>query len=252
MIDLPINPPQKTPQRGFSLIELTIVLIVVALLSGGLMLSLSSQQAQVQTSEAQGQQELATEALLGFAMSNGRLPCPADPGIATGSGAGDEAIVCSPSDCSTGEKICSREYGTLPWRTLALKETDPWGNRFTYFVGREFANPLSLNELSNGQRARFSIDTKGRANIEDGAGHVIAGEIPAVIVSHGKRAEGAYQPSGTQVAGAIGNEAENADADLTFIFHTPTESAADKFDDLVTWIIPTVLKSRMVAVGKLP
>jgi len=32
------------------------------------------------------------------------------------------------------------------------------------------------------------------------------------------------------------------------VSHTPTES----FDDLVAWIVPSILKSRLVAVGKLP
>jgi hypothetical protein len=76
----------------------------------------------------------------------------------------------------------------------------------------------------------------------------IASDIPAVIISHGNHSAGAYQPSGAQLPGATGDEAENANGTQTFISHAPTDS----FDDLVIWIIPTVLKSRMVSVGKLP
>ncbi len=69
---------------GFSLIELAIVLFIVSLLIGGLLMPLSAQ------NEIRGRQEtdkaLANirEALIGFAVVNGRLPCPAVASIPTG------------------------------------------------------------------------------------------------------------------------------------------------------------------------
>lgn len=248
---MPSSPPQalsSKSHRGFSLVELAIVLIVVALISSGLLVSLSSQRNLAENKDAQQQQEIIVEAILGFAMSAGRLPCPADPTQATTAGAGSEEMQCTPIDCSTSDRICRIEHGVLPWRTLGLQETDPWSSRLTYFVGREFSNPLTQAEKDNGLRVRFTLDTIGRANIQDGSGQAIASEIPAVIVSHGSRTAGGYLSSGSKLAGAKGDEDENADADLTFITHTPNDS----FDDVVTWINPSILKSRMVAVGKLP
>jgi hypothetical protein len=58
----------------------------------------------------------------------------------------------------------------------------------------------------------------------------------------------AYQPTGNRLAVGIDDELENADADLTFVARIPSDS----FDDLVTWIVPSILKSRMVAAGRLP
>ena len=229
-------------QKGFSLVELTIVLVIVALLSGGLMMTLSSQRNQAQNNEALSQLQLINDALLGFAMTNGRLPCPADPGIATASGAGSEDKPAAPNPA------CNREHGVVPWQTLGIKESDPWGNRFTYFVGHEFADPLSNAEIANGLRTRFTLSTAGRANILDGLGQTVASNIPSVIVSHGSQGAGAYQSDGGKLSGSVGDEAKNADADLSFVSHTPTSN----FDDLVSWIVPTVLMSRMVAVGKLP
>ena len=48
--------------------------------------------------------------------------------------------------------------------------------------------------------------------------------------------------------GAAGDELENADADLTFIAGQPSNN----FDDLLTWVVPSILKSKMVAAGRLP
>jgi len=50
------------------------------------------------------------------------------------------------------------------------------------------------------------------------------------------------------LAGAAGDESENADADLTFIAGQPSNN----FDDLLTWVVPSILKSKMVAAGRLP
>ena len=247
----PEHRPTRTVTRqfGFSLAELAIVLIVVALLTSGLLVGLSSQRNQAANKDSVHQQEIILEAIMGFAMSSGRLPCPADPTIATANGAGNED--CSPADCNATnpDRICRLEHGVIPWKSLGIQETDPWGNRFTYFVGREFSNPITQAEKDSGKRTRFTLETVGRANIQDGTGQAVASEIPAVIISHGSRSAGGYQSTGIKLGGSSSvDEDENADPDLAFIFHTPTEN----FDDLVTWVIPTILKSRLVAVGKLP
>jgi len=238
----------KVMHSGFSLVELAIVLLIVALLTGGLLLGISGQRNVAENADAQRQLETIREALLGFAMANGRLPCSANPMIATTGGAGSEEWACSPVDCSTTDRVCSREFGSIPWNTLGLPETDPWNSRFTYFVGKEFANPITQTEKNNGVRTRFRLDTEGRANIEDGAGNRIASKIPAVIVSHGSRNFGAYQSPGNQIPGAAGDELENANSTLTFVSRTP----GNDFDDLLIWVAPGVLMAKMVAAGRLP
>lgn len=239
-------------QQGFSLVELAVVLIVVALLSSGALYGISSQHRQMQLDESANQAGIAREAIIGFAMSAGRLPCPADPSIPSRNGGGKEEVICTPGGCdpkSVGcECTCKYEHGVIPWQTLAIAETDPWGNRMTYFSGREFSNPISYDDEIKGIKARFTLETIGRANIQNESGSNIASDIPAVIVSHGARSYGAYTNEGQQIAGATGHELTNASATLTFVSMSPT----DLFDDQVTWIIPTLLKSRMVSVGRLP
>ncbi|MGB4227527.1 MAG: type II secretion system protein [Candidatus Dechloromonas phosphoritropha] len=248
---------QQQRVRGFSLVELAIVLVIVALLTSGLLLGISAQRSATENTDAQRQLENIREALLGYAMANGRLPCPADPSTPLSNGGGGEAINCLTPGCplppgapagTPADNTCSLEFGVLPSRTLGVTEADPWGNRLTYFAGLEFSRPLSWDEIKSGRRSRFSLETDGRAKIEDGANHPVASNLPAVIVSHGSRAAGAWQPTGKQLPGATGDELENANATLLFISRTPS----DTFDDLVMWISPSILKAKMVAAGRLP
>jgi prepilin-type N-terminal cleavage/methylation domain-containing protein len=72
-------PSAKVIQSGFTLVELTMVLIIVALLSTGLLFGVSAQRSIAENAEAQRLLENNREVLLGFAITRGRLPCPASP-----------------------------------------------------------------------------------------------------------------------------------------------------------------------------
>ncbi len=234
------TPPHRN--NGFSLVELAIVLVIVALLTSGLLLGISAQRNAAENIDAQRQLETIREALTGFALTRGRLPCPAVANLAN-------------TDVNAGLENCAQQHGVLPWATLGLPETDPWGNRFTYFASSKFTAQLTAGAqssftLSTGDPNATPPDNAGTANIKASSGSAsnVASDLPAVVVSHGSRGAGAWQPSGTQLPGAAGDELENADADLTFIAGQPSNS----FDDLLTWVVPSILKSKMVAAGRLP
>jgi prepilin-type N-terminal cleavage/methylation domain-containing protein len=228
--------PLPLRQTGFTLVELAIVLIIVALLSTGLIFGLSAQRDNAERADAQRQLESIREALLGFAISNGRLPCPALSTLAN-------------TDTNAGVENCASQYGVIPWVSLGIRETDAWSNRFTYFASDKFTGALAAGNLASFTLATGILPDNDRtATIKDANGINIALEIPAVIVSHGSKAAGAYQPTGNKLADGSGDEAENSDADLSFVSRLPNDS----YDDLVVWIVPSILKSRMVAAGRLP
>ncbi len=233
------SPPSPHRQPGFTLIELAIVLVIVALLTSGLLMGISAQRITAENADAQRQLENIREALLGFAMANGRLPCPADPALTIAD------ATLGTEDRPNASSPCNRIYGVVPWVTLSLPEADPWGRRFTYFANASFTAPLAAGAL-----ASFTLSTAGNANIKDTAasGSNIASNLPAVVVSHGSNGLGAWQTNGVQLGGAAGDELENANSTLTFVAHTPSNG----FDDLVVWIVPGILNARMVAAGRLP
>lgn len=223
--------------RGFTLIELAISLAIVGLLLTMFIVPLGTQFDQRRISDTQKQLDLITEAILGFAVANGRLPCPAVAATAnTVAGAGTE---------NRAAGACVSANGVLPWATLGLPETDAWGRRFTYHVTASMgADP------TGGLQASFTLATNGDGTVKSAAvgGVNVATNVVAVIVSHGKNGLGAYQPTGVQLAGAAGDELENANADVNFVSKLPDPS----FDDIVAWVSPNVLKSRMVAANRLP
>ncbi|HEX6734774.1 MAG TPA: type II secretion system protein [Azonexus sp.] len=235
------RPPH--PAAGFSLVELAIVLVVFALLAGGLMMTLTTQQEVHRLSEVRRQLADIREALLGYAVANGRLPPPADPALPSGMvGAGtiDEARVA----------------GVLPWATLGLPETDPWGQRFSYRIAARFADPTSAATVPGcapdptppaPAQASFALCSKGDITVTDGAAN-IATQLPAIVLSHGRNGLGGFGRDGLARAGAAGDELENADADGDFV----SRAHSPDFDDETAWIPLTILMSRMIAAGRLP
>lgn len=222
------------PTAGFSLVELAVVLVIVGLLTSGIMVSLSAQQDLRHVSDTQRQLNDIREALLGFAAAYGRLPCAATPTIASG-------------QAGAGKEVATLGEGVLPWADLGLPETDAWGHRYTYRVKPQWCDPPPAPSQSS-----FTLADTGNITVSDGATD-IAIQLPVIVVSHGRNGRGSYQPNGIQVAGAAGDEAENADGNSTFISHPATGTGSgNEFDDLTTWLPQAILLNRMVAVGKLP
>lgn len=240
--------PRRT--TGFTLIEMAMVLLIVGLLLGGLLVPLTAQMEQRNISDTQKALSEIKEAITGYALANGQLPCPAVPTTPTGQAS---AGIARTPPC-TG----ANSTGVLPWATLGVSETDAWGRRYTYRVTDYFADSIASATYgcvpsTPPSLSSFALCSSGTLNVLSAAsgGVTIAGNVPAIIISHGKNGAGAYTPQGTQLAvGSNADEQENSDgnADTNYVNHTPTST----FDDWVVWISPNILLNRMVAAGKLP
>lgn len=241
--------PLRKYAGGFSLIELSVAIIVIALLLGSLLVPLSTQVDQRRYAETEKQLEQIREAVIGFALANRYLPCPA---VSATNGSEDR-------DTSTGQ--CTdvggnpKRDGFVPWVTLGVTPNDAWNNFIRYSVDPDFArsDPDFFFTLSSAGDIR--VRTRDQAGTLVDLTNV---EIPAVILSHGENGFGATSLAGvarTVPGGWSGDESDNASNTTLFYFRTRTEVTTvtgGEFDDVVTWISLNQLFARMVSAGRLP
>jgi len=216
-------------QQGFNLIELSIVIVIIGLLIGGLVTPLSTQQAVAKRKSTEVQLQEIHDALLGFAARTGRLPCPA---TAASSG------LASPN---TATAACTSYSGFVPAATMGLSGPVD-GN--TLLVD-EWLNPIRYTLSATGGGAYSSAITLGLAPDLQVCGQsactsVLAAAAVAVVFSTG--ADGTTTASTDQL--------ENTDADVIFVTRTVSEATGAEFDDQLVWMSPNTLAYQLVRSGR--
>lgn len=247
-------------QTGFTLIEMALALLIMGLVVGGGLNLMSSQMESQKLKETQAILEEAKNALIGFAVANKRLPCPA-----SATSLGQESFAVG-GDKNNG--LCSNFYnGFLPAAALGLSPTDEqgyatdaWGiapNRIRYAVTK--ANASAFTQVNGMKTVTMAVLTPdlyvctsatGITATTCGTATALTSTAPAVIYSLGKNAP---------LGGTGTDETENpnpnsANNDPVFVSHTPMPlgAANGEFDDIVIWLSPNILFNRMVQAGQLP
>ena len=233
---------------GFSLIELAIAIFVITLLLGGLLVPLSTQVEQRKISETQKVLDEIREALMGYALANGYLPCP-DKTTSAGVGTANDGQ----EDVNAG--TCVALEGNLPWVTLGVTGYDSWGNRFRYRVDAQFSQRVPTFTITTTSTTIRVCTTAACSSLLT----TISDGPPAVVLSHGKNGYGAINSltSSANPDPALPprpDELENTNGNATFVSHPASAagSGAGEFDDIVVWLSREVLLNRMVAAGRLP
>ena len=240
-------------QQGFSLIEMAIVMVIVGALLGGLLVSLSSTQEMNNRNSAESEIDEIMEALYGYAQATGRLPCPA---TATSNGAEDPV----------GGGNCNQPYGFVPSATLGLSGSlngdgllmDPWLNPYRYAVSQ--ANGDAFTEVPTLPSAAPPAGIRGitipsltpdlRVCGEAACTNIVASGLPAVVLSMGA--------DWAEFTGADADATENAEGTTAGYRHgndvnyVSSGYIEDVFDDVVRWMSPNLLYTRMISAGQLP
>ena len=251
-------------QRGFSLVELSIVILIMGLLLGGLMGPLATQRENARLKDAREQLQLARTAVEGFALTNGYLPCPATPastGFADPSGGG-----------------CQQQHGFLPAGTLGLSDArnddnlllDSWGSPLRYSVSRsdvdgdgnwDFVTAGEMRDVTmpllQPDLVICSTAAGATATACSGSNVTLADRVPALVFSMGKDWANFTSADQIENAGAVvgggpsGRNYAVAGNDV-FVSRNPGTLTGSEYDDLLLWISESVLYGRLVASGQLP
>ena len=253
------RPVRRLPRRrarGFTMTELAVVLMIVALLLGGLLVPLGTQQEMAQRKATATQLNTIREALLSYLLVNGQLPCPDYDNNPAAAGYGIEDAGCH-NWAGAGEPATE---GFLPWKTLGVAEFDAWGSawqnaadprlgHWRYRIERDYADSTRLKTLIMKVEASLNLCDaatspfpKDCLAIVDTAGQTLYAqkERPlALVYSVGPngRADG-------------NNDSYEANKAQTPTYQADTPSAG--FDDQLIWLTRNNLVAALVAVGRLP
>jgi prepilin-type N-terminal cleavage/methylation domain-containing protein len=234
--------------RGFTLIEMAIVLVIITILIGGLAMPLSAQIQARRIAETKKIMEEAREAILGYAMTHsidhdGDADTPPRPYLPCPDREGDGIE-------NRNAGVCTQEIGWFPWVTLGTAAQDAWGNRLRYATHNDLTRAVpnvSTSGFHNGSALAPTTPWNQVCTEEDCPDVDIAADVPVVLISHGANGWGALNVNANTLASpSSANELENLDWDKFFISRTPSKpgDASGEFDDLVTWLSFNVLINR--------
>lgn len=256
--------PVNKPSSGFTLVEMAVVLVIVGLLLGGMLLPLSTQLDLEGNRKTTAELAEIKEALLGFAVINGRLPCPADN-------------TTDGQEVGQTNGVCNTYQGFLPAATLGITPTDNqgyaidyWGNnnsnhssRIRYALSNDnspipnttsayrFNSQISLTLSPNDLKVCASSTGITKTACGTSSASLTSNStVVAVIYSLGKNG---------YTGGKDKRYDENAnlhedDTNYVFVSHEVTDNTetSNEFDDQLVWISFPVLANRMITAGKLP
>lgn len=186
-------------QSAFSLMEMSVVLIVLSVVLGGVLPYITEGLKQADGSDTIDRMEAIERALLVFRAANDRIPCPADMTASVNSaGFGTEAA--TPGTC-TGANFSSAGVvgGMVPTKSLGLPDEyafDGWGQRIAYHVHTAFTADATSGD--------------GSIIVNDSAGTPRTSLAAYVLVSYGMNGIGGYTRGGWRATvNGAGDELEN-------------------------------------------
>jgi prepilin-type N-terminal cleavage/methylation domain-containing protein len=268
-------------EGGFTLLELSIVLVLIGVIIGGGLMTFTASVQATQFNKTVERMDNIEKALLNFAVANNRIPCPADLTLtATGSanygleaGAGSGSAIGVATGACTGTGMLPKTNfiaasgtaeGGVPTRALQLPDDymyDGWGRKFRYAADPAYTKTAALPVTASNPCAVVSVSASAiTVNDATGAARTTAGIY--AIISHGANGHGAYTSNGVTLnaGSSSANELTNCHCTGAGVYtgsYTPTYVekapaydsgeagvAAYYFDDIVTFKEPWQMQAQ--------
>lgn len=204
--------PEDFSEAGFSLLEVTITLLILGIMGSMILPGLMAQQQSQKNHITREHQERILHALAVYVQLYGRLPCPGDP-----EQKGDKKGVARARCADVLAK------GFVPFRTLGLPETyakDGARQFFTYAVHPGLTSPKLTQFCSQTITKELIVKEEGIPV----QGQSEQDQVAVVLVSHGPSVGEKTSPC----------QQENVNNDLIFCAKPPKEQVGI-FKDWVRW-----------------
>ncbi len=202
----------KKTKSGVSLIELSVVILIISILAAGAVSVSGSFLVNAKNKKTRDRMEAIYKALGSYVARNYYLPCPASMeltksdanyGVEEGDAAAtNTARLCNEAGVYKSNDVANLVYGMVPVNTLSLSDEmaeDGFGNRFGYVVTNYLASP-NYSDTTGSFSEGFSYYTETESEMiniyQSQSGNVIE-NIAFAIISHGANGLGAYGPNST-------------------------------------------------------
>lgn len=253
----------KAQKRGFTLLEMSIVITIIAVLAGGgvAVFIVSLQRYQLQ--DTYDKLHALQDALFQYRIAFNRLPCPGDVTLSPDDqNFGIEAEnkgTCDGSPSSnfsiTSAGVEDPYMGMVPTKTLRLPDDyafDGWGRRIMYAVSGNMTEDNAFTTIN-------ANDTTDRVTVNDASGNPKTTVAAYVLISFGANGHGGYPRVGgtarVNAASINADELENCDCDSNalatgfdkiFVQRDPSQAflvSRDVFDDVLVYDTRNGLRS---------
>lgn len=227
--------PRMARKAGFTILELSVVLTVIALIAGSALAVGASRIQAAKIEDTQVKMSAILETLDNFVKNYGYLPCPANPtALTTDNDFGDGRVTngaCSASNIlSSGTTM----IGVVPTVTLGLAPSvglDGWNRRITYVIDERLAATLGWNTINPDNTIGWITILSAKAPQLT----TVTDKAVMLLISHGQNGHGAWRAKGGSPLNKNLNDAEENEninigaVDSTFVQKFLTED----FDDVV-------------------
>jgi prepilin-type N-terminal cleavage/methylation domain-containing protein len=219
-------------KKAYSLIELSIVILIISILISGALTVFSGSANNKKITITKSRIDEVYKALGGFLLANGRLPCPASITAIKST----DLNYGAEGSCAAGSGVYisgNLVYGMAPVKALGLPSEyaeDGFESKFAYIVEKNFTNNATFKNAT-------ATATMTLNELPGGVSQVITNDAILALVSYGANKSGAFNANGT-VQNTRSNDSSEMENDLgasnafdkNLVFNAPD---SDVFDDIV-------------------